>query len=112
MVSLCVIFGGYMYNLDFVHTIRIRFMPRFSSYYSKRPVIIFIILFRMFRPDQYPGLDDYYEQKHRAVLVERGEVIMILLMIIFIYSMICIFSQVEPINKLCLCLFRFLHYFV
>ncbi|KAI5004140.1 hypothetical protein ZWY2020_031383 [Hordeum vulgare] len=28
----------------------------------------------MFRPDQYPGLDDYYEQKHRAVLVERGEV--------------------------------------
>ncbi|KAE8817416.1 Serine/threonine-protein phosphatase 7 long form-like protein [Hordeum vulgare] len=28
----------------------------------------------MFRPDQYPGLDDYYEKKHRAVLVERGEV--------------------------------------
>ncbi|KAE8781037.1 hypothetical protein D1007_45746 [Hordeum vulgare] len=28
----------------------------------------------MFRPNQYPGLDDYYEQKHRAVLVERGEV--------------------------------------
>uniref|UniRef100_A0A8I6WWQ4 Aminotransferase-like plant mobile domain-containing protein n=1 Tax=Hordeum vulgare subsp. vulgare TaxID=112509 RepID=A0A8I6WWQ4_HORVV len=74
MVSLCVIFGGYMYNLGFVHIIRIRFMPRFSSYYSKRPVIIFFILCRMFRPDQYPGLDDYYEQKHRAVLVERGEV--------------------------------------
>ena len=91
MVCLGVVFGGYMYNLGFVHIIRIRFMPRFSSYYSKRPVIIFFILCRMFRPDQYPGLDDYYEQKHRAVLVERGEVIMIVLMIIFIYSMICIF---------------------
>ena len=31
----------------------------------------------MFEPDKYPGLDDYYEEKHRAVLVERGEVIMI-----------------------------------
>ncbi|KAE8775188.1 hypothetical protein D1007_52335 [Hordeum vulgare] len=47
-----VVFGGYMYNLGFVHIIRIR----------------------MFQLDQYPGLDDYYEQKHRAVLVERGEV--------------------------------------
>ncbi|XP_048544782.1 protein MAIN-LIKE 1-like [Triticum urartu] len=28
----------------------------------------------MFEPDKYPGLDDYYEEKHRAVLVERGEV--------------------------------------
>ncbi|KAI5012072.1 hypothetical protein ZWY2020_024206 [Hordeum vulgare] len=28
----------------------------------------------MFQPDKYPGLDDFYEQKHRAVLVERGEV--------------------------------------
>ncbi|KAE8815586.1 hypothetical protein D1007_07057 [Hordeum vulgare] len=51
-VAGLIIFGGYMYNLGFVHIIRIR----------------------MFRPDQYPGLDDYYEQKHRAVLVERGEV--------------------------------------
>ena len=32
----------------------------------------------MFEPDKYPGLDDYYEEKHRAVLVERGEVIMYL----------------------------------
>ncbi|KAE8792953.1 hypothetical protein D1007_32458 [Hordeum vulgare] len=29
---------------------------------------------RMFQPDKYPGLDEFYEQKHRAVLVERGEV--------------------------------------
>ncbi|KAE8792179.1 hypothetical protein D1007_33337 [Hordeum vulgare] len=29
---------------------------------------------RMFQPDKYPGLDELYEQKHRAVLVERGEV--------------------------------------
>ncbi|KAE8784564.1 hypothetical protein D1007_41797 [Hordeum vulgare] len=29
---------------------------------------------RMFQPNKYPGLDDFYEQKHRAVLVERGEV--------------------------------------
>uniref|UniRef100_A0A8I6XU40 Aminotransferase-like plant mobile domain-containing protein n=1 Tax=Hordeum vulgare subsp. vulgare TaxID=112509 RepID=A0A8I6XU40_HORVV len=28
----------------------------------------------MFQPDKYPGLDEFYEQKHRAVLVERGEV--------------------------------------
>ncbi|KAE8800318.1 hypothetical protein D1007_24168 [Hordeum vulgare] len=28
----------------------------------------------MFQPDKYSGLDEYYEQKHRAVLVERGEV--------------------------------------
>ncbi|KAE8780359.1 hypothetical protein D1007_46516 [Hordeum vulgare] len=28
----------------------------------------------MFQPDKYLGLDDFYEQKHRAVLVERGEV--------------------------------------
>ena len=32
----------------------------------------------MFEPDKYPSLDDYYEEKHRAVLVERGEVIMYL----------------------------------
>ncbi|KAE8786896.1 hypothetical protein D1007_39141 [Hordeum vulgare] len=29
---------------------------------------------RMFQPNKYPGLDEFYEQKHRAVLVERGEV--------------------------------------
>ncbi|KAE8779192.1 hypothetical protein D1007_47800 [Hordeum vulgare] len=29
---------------------------------------------RMFQPDKYPGLDEYYEQKHRAVLVQKGEV--------------------------------------
>ncbi|KAE8806088.1 hypothetical protein D1007_17766 [Hordeum vulgare] len=46
-----VVFGGYRYNLGFVHIIRIR----------------------MFQPDKYSGLDEYYEQKHRAVLVERGE---------------------------------------
>ena len=28
----------------------------------------------MFEPDKYPGLDDYYEEKHCVVLVERGEV--------------------------------------
>ncbi|KAE8790020.1 hypothetical protein D1007_35699 [Hordeum vulgare] len=28
----------------------------------------------MFRSDKYLGLDEYYEQKHHAVLVERGEV--------------------------------------
>ncbi|KAE8812652.1 Serine/threonine-protein phosphatase 7 long form-like protein [Hordeum vulgare] len=28
----------------------------------------------MFQPDKYSGLDEYYEQKHRAVLIERGEV--------------------------------------
>ncbi|KAE8803131.1 hypothetical protein D1007_21033 [Hordeum vulgare] len=33
-----------------------------------------LILKAMFCPDQYPGLDDYYEQKHRTVLAERGEV--------------------------------------
>ncbi|KAE8812338.1 hypothetical protein D1007_10695 [Hordeum vulgare] len=31
-------------------------------------------LVRMFQPDKYPGLDEHYEQKHRAVLVERREV--------------------------------------
>lgn len=91
MVCLGVVFGGYRYNLGFVHIIRIRFMPRFSSYYSKRPVRILFILCRMFRSDKYLGLDEYYEQKHHAVLVERGEVITIVLMIIFIYSMIFIF---------------------
>ncbi|KAE8813476.1 hypothetical protein D1007_09296 [Hordeum vulgare] len=30
--------------------------------------------YRMSQPDKYLGLDEYYEQKHRAVLVERGEV--------------------------------------
>ncbi|KAE8804840.1 Serine/threonine-protein phosphatase 7 [Hordeum vulgare] len=29
---------------------------------------------RMFQPDKYPCLDEFYEQKHRVVLVERGEV--------------------------------------
>jgi hypothetical protein len=44
----------------------------------------------MFEPDKYPGLDDFYEQKHRAVLVERGEVIIRALMIIFLYWLIFI----------------------
>ena len=94
MVSVGVVFGGYRYNLGFVYIIRIRFMPRFSSYYSKRPVWILFILCRMFWPDKYPGLDEYYEQKHRAMLVERGEVIMMVLMIIFLYSMIFILWQI------------------
>ncbi|KAE8772724.1 transposon protein, putative, Mutator sub-class [Hordeum vulgare] len=33
---------------------------------------------RMFQPDIYPGVDDFYEQKYRAVLVERGEVPLLL----------------------------------
>ena len=57
----------------------------------------------MFEPDKYPGLDDYYEEKHRAVLVERGEVIM--------YLHYHIVSSLEKYIN-CACDFcRFLQYF-
>ena len=36
------------------------------------------LLCRMLEQDKYPGLDDFYEKKHRVVLVERGEVMMYL----------------------------------
>ena len=57
---------------------------------SLMPKRILFILCRMFQPDKYPGLDEFYEQKHSAVLVKRGEVLMMVLMIIFLYSMIFI----------------------
>ena len=64
----------------------------------------------MFEPDKYPGLDDYYEEKHRAVLVERGEVIMYL-HCRFSYCEYIVSSLEKYIN--CACDFcRFLQYFV
>jgi len=48
----------------------------------------------MFEPDKYPGLDDYYESKHRDVLVERGEVIM------YLHCLIFILWLVERSNKI------------
>ncbi|KAE8790974.1 hypothetical protein D1007_34621 [Hordeum vulgare] len=63
-LALGVVFGGTRCNLGFVHILALGVCLGF----------VHIIDTRMFKSDNYSGLDDFYEKKHHVVLVERGEV--------------------------------------